>query len=308
MKPTILMIALMMLLSAAALGQIPQINQAGLGSQFSQFNASMPSVTSGGAPTPITPSSAESLNLQIPSVSASPETPSAQERTQTLINSSQEAAYAYAPDSASMGGAQTARSGISGGSGLAGGAATTSGLARTGWTESSGATGTTATAKSTCSAMYSSTSFSKVITPQGTYAPNNLYISYAPQTVASCNLYANLPLWMNTAGQGSIWFYEWYPSGMLDTNYAGFVYYPGWYKRWFFADTPGWHIMQFYCAGWSNYAYVYVYGPSGYWVNPYPEYDPTPYPYPYWDSEITYTYPPTGQVYYTYGSNTVYGA
>jgi len=103
----------------------------------------------------------------------------------------------------------------------------------------------------------------QMIVPSGVNAPNSLYVSYAPQTVAGCNIYSNLPDWLNTAGSGSIWFYEWYPNGMLDTQYAGSVNYPGWYKRWFFADVPGWHILQYYCNGWSNYAYIYVYGPGG---------------------------------------------
>jgi hypothetical protein len=112
---------------------------------------------------------------------------------------------------------------------------------------------------------------------------------------------------MKTSSTGNIWFYEWYPSGMLDTNFAGFANYPGWYKRWFFADTPGWHILQYYCNGWSNYAYIYVSGPGSYWVNPNPSPDPMPYPYPYWDSPITYTYPPTGHTYYSNQPTTSYG-
>ena len=33
-------------------------------------------------------------------------------------------------------------------------------------------------------------------------SPNRLYISYAPRTIASCNLYSNLPLWLTTTNQG----------------------------------------------------------------------------------------------------------
>ncbi|VVB71700.1 Uncharacterised protein [uncultured archaeon] len=147
----------------------------------------------------------------------------------------------------------------------------------------------------------------QMILPPGGTASNSLYVSYAPRTVASCNLYANLPLWMNTKGRGNIWFYEWYPNGMLDTQYAGNVYYPGWYKRWFFADTPGWHILQYYCGGWSNYAYIYVNGPGGYWVNPYPSSYSSPNPYPYSQGQVTYTFPSTGHTYYSYKSSTTYG-
>jgi hypothetical protein len=242
MKWTMLIMALIMLLCTAACGQM------------NQYSTSAP----GGAPTPVTPSSPESLGLQAPTdVTVSQQTPTAQERTQTLMSTSQEAAYAFAP-------------------------------AKT-------------------SATATSPVYNKVIIPTGTYAPNNLYISYAPRTVASCNLYANLPLWMKTSTSGNIWFYEWYPSGMLDTQYAGYVYSPGWYKRWFFADVPGWHILQYHCNGWSNYAYIYVYGPGGYWVNPNPSPDPVPYPYPYWDSQIAYSYPPTGHTYYSHEWTTSYG-
>ena len=250
MKWTALIIALIMLLSTTALSQLSTYDGSAISGDpnFSRITYSV--TTSGGAPAPIAPKSVGSLGLQIPSdVLSSSQSPSAQEKTQKMMVTTKDAAYAYAPD---------------------------------------------IPAPSDISASYNT-----VIVPPGGYAPNNLYISYAPRTVASCNLYANLPLWMDCKGTGNIWFYEWYPSGMLDTQYAGFIYNPGWYKRWFFADTPGWHILQYYCGGWSNYAYIYVYGQSAYWVNPNPAYDPSPYPYPYWESQITYTYPPTGHTYYS---------
>jgi len=82
-------------------------------------------------------------------------------------------------------------------------------------------------------------------------------------------------MWLQTSNADT-WLYEWYPNGRLDTNYAGDIYYPGWYEGWFLADVPGWHILQYYCNGWSNYAYVYVYGPD-YWMNPLtPESIPSP--------------------------------
>jgi hypothetical protein len=230
MKWTVLIISIMMLLCIAASGQPNSYSNTAPGS----------------APTPIPPSSAASLGLQAPTdITATQQTPTAQERTQTLMSASQDAAYAFAPG------------------------------------------GTRATATSPV--------YNKMIVPTGSYAPNSLYISYAPRTVASCNLYGNLPLWMKTSTRGYIWFYEWYPSGMLDTQYAGYVYY------------PGWHILQYYCGGWSNYAYIYVSGPGSYWVNPNPSPSPVPYPYPNWDSQITYTYPPTGHTYYSYKTTTSYG-
>jgi hypothetical protein len=126
-------------------------------------------------------------------------------------------------------------------------------------------------------ATATSPSYAKLVVPPGGYVPNSLYVPYAPQTVASSNLYANLPLWMDISSSGPVWFYEWYPSGYLDVTYLGYTY-PGWFKRWFFGDVPGWHILQYYCNGWSNYAYIYVYGPGGYWVSPYPETGSQPVP------------------------------
>ncbi len=146
----------------------------------------------------------------------------------------------------------------------------------------------------------------QVIVPPGGYAPNSLYVSYAPQTVASCYLYADLPLWMSTSSSGNIWFYEWYPSGSLDVQYAGYSYYPGWYKRWFVADVPGWHILQYYCNGWSNYVYIYVYGSfygSGsdyYWVSSGPSYGPAPLPYVPTEPGPINPFPSTGHTYYNF--------
>lgn len=135
----------------------------------------------------------------------------------------------------------------------------------------------------------------KMVVPSGGFVSNKLYVSYAPQTVASCYLYANLPLWMQTSSSGNIWFYEWYPSGMgVDTQYSGRIFSPGWYKRWFYADVPGWHILQYYCNGWSNYIYIYVNSYGGYTPNP------NPYPYPYGYGQVTYSNPYTSYTRYSF--------
>ncbi|MFB3763732.1 MAG: hypothetical protein ACE14P_00635 [Methanotrichaceae archaeon] len=240
MKWTALLIASLMLLSLCAMG---------LPNQYSTR-------TSGGAPTPMTPTSPESLGLQMPSPIESSQAPAAQENPEGLMSTSQDMAYSAAPQGASL--------------------------------MAPGATGSAVT---------------QMVIPPGGYAPNILYIAFAPQTVTGCYLYANLPLWLQTSGYGSAWFYEWYPSGRLDINYAGYINYPGWYKRWFFADVPGWHILQYNCNGWSNYAYVYVYGqgPSN-WVNPGPYYQPNPLPYmPQESNPPIYPFPqanpPTGPVF-----------
>ena len=106
-----------------------------------------------------------------------------------------------------------------------------------------------------------------MVIPQGVAATNKLYISHVPETVAGCRLNGWLPMWLQTSSSGPIWFYEWYPSKQLSVNYLGFSS-KGWQKKWFNGDTPGWHILQYHCRGWSNYIYVYVYGGgSGYWTN-----------------------------------------
>ncbi len=101
----------------------------------------------------------------------------------------------------------------------------------------------------------------------GIRARNKLYVSFVPQTVAGCGLYGWQPLWLQTSSIDPIWFYEWYPNGQLSVNYLG-ISSAGWQKKWFYGDTPGWHILQYYSQGWSNYIYIYVYGGgSGYWTN-----------------------------------------
>ncbi|MCX6679108.1 MAG: hypothetical protein NTX42_01895 [Methanothrix sp.] len=110
-------------------------------------------------------------------------------------------------------------------------------------------------------------SSSMMVIPQGATATNKLYVSYVPQTVAGCRLYGWLPMWLQTSVSGPIWFYEWYPSGQLSVNYLG-IASRGWQKKWFNADTPGWHILQYHSRGWSNYIYIYVYpASSGRWTD-----------------------------------------
>jgi hypothetical protein len=106
-----------------------------------------------------------------------------------------------------------------------------------------------------------------MVLPQGVAVTNKLYVSYAPQTVAGGELYGWLPMWLFTSESGPIWFYEWYPSGKLSVNYLGYSS-GGWQKKWFYAETSGWHILQYYSSGWSNYIYIYVYGiSSGRWID-----------------------------------------
>lgn len=109
---------------------------------------------------------------------------------------------------------------------------------------------------------------SAVVVPPGIAAPNKLYVSFVPQTTAGCSMYGWLPMWLQTYGSGPVWFYEWYPNGALNVNSLGYSY-PGWHKMWFNGDAPGWHVLQYYSGGWSNYIYIYIYVyPWSSWRNP----------------------------------------
>lgn len=113
-----------------------------------------------------------------------------------------------------------------------------------------------ATATSTQAAATAST---YMIVPPGTSAPNKFYIPYSPSTVASCYYGQWVPMWLDIRGSGPLYSYEWYPNGRLVSQYVANIPYPSWKKMWFYGDAPGWHTLQYYCNGWSNYAYVYVY-------------------------------------------------
>jgi hypothetical protein len=122
-----------------------------------------------------------------------------------------------------------------------------------------------------------------MVVPQGTSTPNKFYIPYVPSTVAGCNFGQWLPMWMDVSRSGPLYSYEWYPDGRLVTQYMAYIPYPGWQKMWFNGDAPGWHTLQYYCNGWSNYIYVYVYGspyyqPSGPGYYPPSPNPPSPYP------------------------------
>jgi hypothetical protein len=116
----------------------------------------------------------------------------------------------------------------------------------------------------------------RMVVPPGVSAPNGFYIPYSPSTVAGCNLGQWLPMWLDVRGSGPLYSYEWYPNGRLESQQLAYVSYPGWQKMWFYGDSAGWHTLQYYCSGWSNYIYVYVYG-SPYYPGPSPT-PPTPYP------------------------------
>jgi hypothetical protein len=134
----------------------------------------------------------------------------------------------------------------------------------------------------TAKATATSTS-TQMVVPQGVAAPNYLYIPYYPSTTAGCYFGQWIPMWMDVRGSGPLYVYEWYPDGRLVSSYLAYISYPGWQKMWFYGDAVGWHTLQYYCNGWSNYIYVYVQGTTGYPV-------PSPSPYP---PTSTPPYPPT---------------
>ena len=132
--------------------------------------------------------------------------------------------------------------------------------------------------KATATATSTST---QMVVPQGVAAPNYLYIPYYPSTTAGCYFGQWIPMYMDVRGTGPLYVYEWYPDGKLVSSYLTYISYPGWQKMWFYGDAVGWHTLQYYCNGWSNYIYVYVYGTTGYPVpgpSPYPPISTPPYP------------------------------
>jgi hypothetical protein len=118
------------------------------------------------------------------------------------------------------------------------------------------------------SVQATATASAYMVVPQGTSAPNKFYIPYSPSTVASCYYGQWVPMWLDVRGYGPLYSYEWYPDGRLVTQYLANVPYPSWQKMWFYGDAPGWHTLQYYCNGWSNYIYVYVYGSTTLYPQP----------------------------------------
>ena len=207
---------------------------------------------------PATPPSPESQGIQIPQASSGSQAPPSSESSQTLTPTSAASARATAPSY------QTTTPSYQG-------------------TAPSSGTGAPSTRATAGSGTYAST---YLVLPPGVTTPNRFYIPYSPSTVAGCNYGQWMPMWLDVRGTGPLYMYEWYPSGRLVSKYLASIRYPGWQKMWFNGDAAGWHILQYYCNGWSNYIYVYVYGSyyplyydSGYYPQPtYPTYPQTPEP------------------------------
>lgn len=229
---------------------------------------------------PATPPSPESQGIQIPQASSSSQAPPLSESRQSLIPTSAASARAAAPS--------TLATAPSYGTGA-------TSFQTTAPSYGSGAPSTQATA-TVGSGTYAST---YLVVPPGVTTPNRFYIPYSPSTVAGCNYGQWLPMWLDVSGTGPLYMYEWYPNGRLVSKYMASIRYPGWQKMWFNGDAAGWHILQYYCNGWSNYIYVYVYGSSyyppyydsGYYPQPtYPTFPQTPEPECNAQITITSTY------------------
>ncbi len=185
-----------------------------------------------GAPIPIAPGSPDILGLNIPAESAVidyREAPGSLEAEDSLI-----AAIDFAPT-------DFAATGTDGNYNAA--PATSLGQQRRG----------------TSSIEYTYPTSSKAVVLEGVKGKNKLYVGYVPQTTGGCRLFGWQPMWLQVSSSGPVWFYEWYPNGELRVNYLGYSS-AGWNKKWLYGDVPGWHILQYYCNGWSNYIYIYVFG------------------------------------------------
>ncbi len=96
--------------------------------------------------------------------------------------------------------------------------------------------------------------------PGSSKSMNRLYVQTSSGfvTVAGCRLGGYLPLWAQIASAGNLYTYEWYPgSATPKVRWWGWSW-PGFKRGWFHGDAPGWHIICYYCNGWSNYVYIYV--------------------------------------------------
>jgi len=142
----------------------------------------------------------------------------------------------------------------------------------------------------TARSVSTSPTLTAIIVPPGTSSPNKFYVPYTPSTVASCYFGQWLSLWLNIQGTGQLYSYEWYPNGRLVSQYLTSIRSPSWQKMWFNGDAAGWHTLQYYCSGWSNYIYIYVYGSSNPTPTPPSPYPPSPYPpSPGCNAQITVT-------------------
>lgn len=193
-----------------------------------------------GAPAPVAPSSPESLRLEIPpesSIVDYREVPKSMDIEDSLISATDFASTDYAATGIGEDALSAAGSSFS------------------------------QQRRGTSVAEYTYPSSSKAVVPAGVKAKNKLYVSYVPQTTGGCKIFGWQPMWLQIPYSGPVWFYEWYPNGELRVKYLGYSS-AGWNKKWFNGDVPGWHILQYYCNGWSNYVYIYVYGQTpGTWTN-----------------------------------------
>jgi len=125
---------------------------------------------------------------------------------------------------------------------------------------------------------------SSLTTPYG-YAPQSYQAIYPSPSICRCNeyyvqLYPGrlgtvagvycgrwLPLWSKVSRPGVYWSFEWVLCGN-----PGYYCPPevrnfgckntGWFQSWFVGNTPGWHVLSYYCNDWSNYIYIYVWPAS----------------------------------------------
>ena len=96
----------------------------------------------------------------------------------------------------------------------------------------------------------------RLITTPGFQISNLYYVSNIPRTVSSCSLGEEVPIFLDIRNGGQLYNYEWSPNGELRTQEIGNVAYSGMQEQYFYGDSRGLHIMQYYCNGWSNYIYI----------------------------------------------------
>jgi hypothetical protein len=110
-------------------------------------------------------------------------------------------------------------------------------------------------------------SYEEVYPAPSTCRCNQYYIQTWPgrlSTVGSVQLGGTVSLLSRVSRPGTYWSFEWTqchsPAGYYcqpDVRCFGYKG-AGWYQTVLRGDSPGWHLLLYYCGDWSNWVYNYV--------------------------------------------------
>lgn len=113
------------------------------------------------------------------------------------------------------------------------------------------------------------TAYQTVFPKSSTCRCNEYYVSAGQgkrSTVGGVRYGEWLPLWSKVSKPGIYWSFEWTQCGSgyyCQPEVRSFGYKnAGWHQTWFRGNKPGWHILSYCSADWSNYIYIYVWPTS----------------------------------------------